>query len=62
MPGYLMTPQNPPYVMKNVDPSVFQVLWDWTYVRTVAAHYNTAFEDDYFWYLVFKMAEGLDVP
>jgi len=48
--------------MENVDPNVFQVLWDWMYVRTVAAHYNTAFEDDYFWYLVFKMSKELGVP
>ncbi|KAK5092164.1 hypothetical protein LTR70_005769 [Exophiala xenobiotica] len=52
----------PPFVMDDVDPSVFQVLWDWLYVRNVAEEYQSNLENDYFWYAVFKMAERLRIP
>lgn len=62
---YAGHPENepyPPFFMSEVDPSVFQVLWDWLYARTVAQSYRTSLEDDDFWYAVFKMAESLRIP
>lgn len=52
----------PPFVMDDVDPSVFQVLWDWLYARNVAERYQSNLENDCFWYAVFKMAERLRIP
>ncbi|KAK5940240.1 hypothetical protein PMZ80_007660 [Knufia obscura] len=61
---YAQLPKNipdPPYVIDDIGPSIFQVVWDWLYLRRIGSDYNTSLEDDHFWFRVYKMAERLDI-